>query len=317
MMKNILTFFIVALIGLPSYGQWTEYIWDTITFEAPYEFIEVDTSSLNVWQVGQPSKSIFDSAYSPDHAIVTDTSNYYPVNNHSYFDLKIGEFNYGYYSSFDVFLEFKHKFDSDTLIDGGYITVSYDDGLTWFNIINDNSNFWDVKPNNDGFSGDNIYTEFDSLQNGEFGFSGSSNGWMTTWFSWFVLPVKSTTDFWGDTMIVRFNFVSDSLETNKEGWMIDDIKLYSVELGGSSTQLHELEFRISPNPFSEIAIIELDNFQELELSISDIQGRIFSKSKFHKNEIVTINKGNLGPGVYFVKLRKDKTEIGIKSITIK
>lgn len=316
-MKNLILLLAISFTTLHSFAQWTEFIWDTITFEEPYEYLQIDTSSQNIWQIGKPGKIFFDSAYSINNAIVTDTLNYYPVNTNSYFDLKIGEFNYNGYYPYDIFIEIKHKFDTDSLKDGGFITVSYDEGQTWTNIINDSSGFWDITPSNNGLSGLNLYTESDTLFNGEFGFSGISNDWITTWFAWFIIPSISNMDFIGDTMIVRFNFISDNIESDKEGWMIDDIKLYSVDLGGGIDDKKELEFRFSPNPMSEKSIIELNDYHELELTVFDIHGRILKRNTYLDNQSIIIKREKLNSGIYFVKIRTDENLIGIRKLIVK
>ena len=63
------------------------YRWDVIS---DYKYILIDTTiDNNIWQIGKPSKSLFSSALSSPNAIITDTSNTYPINNESYFYLKI------------------------------------------------------------------------------------------------------------------------------------------------------------------------------------------------------------------------------------
>lgn len=313
-MKILFLLLIILLTTLQSYAQWTEFVWDTITFEEPYEYIVVDTSSQNIWQIGEPDKILFDSAYSINNAIVTDTLNCYPLNNYSYFDLYIGSFNINGYPD-NIFIEFKHKFATDTLKDGGFITVSYDNGNTWMNIIEDTI-YWDSNPK---WENGNLYSTNDTLFNGEYGFSGNSNEWISTWFTWHNIPcnVKSTMDLNGDTMIVRFNFVSDNIETNKEGWMIDNIKLYSVDLGGGINDSKVLDFKISPNPFNETAIIELDNYREVELSVFDIKGQLVRKSKYFNSQSIILNRDNLKSGIYFMKIRTDENLLGVKKIIIK
>ena len=51
--------------------------------------MELDTSASNIWQIGKPQKIIFDSASTVPNAIVTDTINFYPINNISRFGIKI------------------------------------------------------------------------------------------------------------------------------------------------------------------------------------------------------------------------------------
>jgi hypothetical protein len=315
-MKNLIFLLTILLTISQSFAQRTEFIWDTITFEEPYEYLVIDTSIQNIWQIGVPNKIILDSAYSNYNALLTDTLNFYPLNNYSYFDLKIGEFNYKYYYSYDIFIEIKHKFNTDTLKDGGYITVSYDEGQTWVNIIDDTSGWWAITPGNDSYSGENLYTKNDTLFNGDFGFSGNSTEWLTTWFTWHNYPVKKKKDFLGDTMIVRFNFLSDNIENNKEGWMIDDIKLYSVDLGGGTNNIKPLEFKILPNPMNEIAILKLNDYIELELSIFNIQGQLVSQQNYFNNQSITINRGIFNSGIYIIKIRNEENSIGIKKLII-
>ena len=94
-MKKIYIIIILAIIGLGANAQtnYTVGIWHVINFDTSYKYIHIDTSGQNIWQVGIPQKTYFNSSYSPSRAIVTDTVNDYPVNNYSYFDLYIGNFN--------------------------------------------------------------------------------------------------------------------------------------------------------------------------------------------------------------------------------
>lgn len=312
-MKNLILLLTISLTSIQSFAQWRENVYDTITFEEPYEYLVIDTSSQNIWQIGEPNKIFFDSAYSIPNAIVTDTLNFYPINNNSYFDLKIGAFNYDDGYPYDIFIEIKHKFDTDTLKDGGFITVSYDNGLTWMNIINDTV-YGQATPSWDNA---NLYNFNDTLYNGQFGFSGHSNGWITTMFSWHYITVKNNIDVIGDTMIVRFNFISDSIENNKEGWMIDNIKLYSVDLGFGINDIKSLKFNITPNPMNETAIIELDSYNEIQLSIFNFQGNLVRQKNYFNNQSIIINRDKLNSGIYFIKIRTEENLVGIRKLVIK
>lgn len=94
-MKKI---YLIALLSFNALWMFAQVdkdtTWEFFRFDSSNIYLQIDTtSSNNIWQVGQPSKTFFDSAYSPVNAIVTDTINSYPVNNHSAFDIYIGEFN--------------------------------------------------------------------------------------------------------------------------------------------------------------------------------------------------------------------------------
>lgn len=291
--------------------------WDTITFEKQYEFLEIDTFPQNIWQIGQPQKVYFDSSYSAIKAIVTDTVTSYPIDNHSYFDIKIGEFNYNYYYMYYVGMEIKHKFDTDTLKDGGYISVSYDNGLTWMNIINDTSDYYDIKPSdNDWWPNTSLYSETDTLYNGEFGFSGKSEGWQTTFFSWYYIPVKNDLN-WVDTTLIRFNFISDNIDNNKEGWMIDDIKLCSVDLGSAYNENKVEEFSIYPNPMIKSSTIVLQRkYETIQTLLIDIHGNVITKQKHMNCDSFVLHRNNIPRGIYFLKIIGDNKLVGINKIAI-
>lgn len=320
-MKKLVLLTLLLGIYIVSFSQSTKDLydtlpWDTITFEKSYEFLEIDTFPQNVWQIGQPQKFYFDSSYSAINAIVTDTINNYPDENHSYFDIKIGEFNYNYYYMYYVGMEIKHKYDTDTLKDGGYITVSYDNGLTWMNIINDISGHYDVSPGDDDYSTISIYSEADTLYNGEFGFSGTSNDWQTTFFSWFFIPVKGQ-EYYVDTTLIRFNFISDDINNNKEGWMIDDIKLCSVDLGSGHLENNIEEFDIFPVPLRSTSTIVLQKkFEIIQAQLIDINGHIINEQSYTNCSSFILQRNNIKSGIYFLKITENNNLIGIKKIVV-
>ena len=124
-MKKAILLFLLFVTQFFAFSQVTTvFNWDTIKFETPYQYIEIDPSSENIWEIGEPDKVFFNSAYTGLNAILTNVNDYYPINNYSFFDLYIGEYNSHWYP-YAMFFEIQHKFDTDSLRDGGYITVSY------------------------------------------------------------------------------------------------------------------------------------------------------------------------------------------------
>lgn len=304
-MKKFILFFSLIVISLASYSQYIDSLFlDTITFEENYEYLSIDTSSQNIWQIGEPNKVFFDSAYTPNLAMVTDSVNYYPENNSSYFDIKVSPANFPSYG-WMVFLEFTHKYDTDTLMDGGYITVSYDYGLTWMNIIEDNSWNYDAIPYPGEPTGLNLYGEEDALFNGEKGFSGNSGSWVTTEFGWHFYPVSppGLTTMLEDTTIIRFNFVSDSLNNNKEGWLIDHIRLIEYTLMGSVNDLRKIDFGIFPNPVQDQLHLTIsDNTQLKSYSIYSISGVQIINCDLSEGEAYTIDVSELKNGMYLLEV---------------
>jgi len=321
-MKHLYLFILAYFFTLSPYAQNIRTVgdtlpWDTLTFEKSYEFLDLSTNPQSIWQIGKPQKVFFDTSYSAINAIVTDTTINYPVNNYSYFDIKIGEFNYDYYYGWYVGMQFKHKFHTDTLLDGGFITVSYDYGLTWTNIINDSSVYYDFHPGEDSWSSISLYTTNDTLFNGEYGFSGKSDGWQTTFFSWFYIPVKGYNNF-PDTTIIRFNFISDDTDSNMEGWMIDDIQLCSVDLGSKINVNNKSHFNIYPVPMYKSSTVDLKKeFPFVHYQLFDSKGTLVNKHSFFKCKSFVLQKNYLDPGIYILKIMTDDGVIGIRKLIIK
>jgi hypothetical protein len=208
---------------------------------------------------------------------------------------------------YDIFIDFRYKLDTDTLMDGGYITVSWDKGLTWMNIINDSVYFgehpnWNFLP----FGGNpNLYSPDNVLFNGEPGFSGKSNGWVHTCLAWWVWPVKTALDFPPDTMIIRFNFISDNDNHNKEGWMIDQIRIFSIDLGSGIQESNADRKRshVAPNPLHSSALITFNKiYENIEYELLDATGRTCYAGQQGKCGQFTLDRGNISPGLYLLRV---------------
>ncbi|MFT4659980.1 MAG: hypothetical protein ACI8XB_000236 [Patiriisocius sp.] len=308
-MRNTILFIFTLILSLQSFSQVGDgIIWETtIDFENGPMYMELDSSETNLWQIGTPSQTFFDSAYSPITAIVTDTMNNYPVSNYSYFDLILNEDVNPIYP-YVIFIEIKHKFDTDSLLDGGFITRSNDEGETWVNIVLDQE-CYDVTPNYWNFEegSEGMYGIEDSLYNGELGFSGNSGDWITSWFSWYIYPVAfDGQECMGENMIIRFNFVSDDIEGDFEGWMIDNIRLYAVDLGSSIDEIENTFFSVSPNPSSGQYYIDFkENSSKARMEIYNSKSQLL----IEENEIrqnFNIDLSPHPPGIYYAIFTNDQ-----------
>ncbi len=282
---------------------------DNCTFELDCNWIHLDTSALNIWQIGTPEKPFFDTAYSIPNAIVTDTINPYPITNHSYFDVKLSIYQQ-YYDN--LIIGFRHKFQTDTLIDGGYIEVSYDDGETWNNVL-----YEDTVNYPDFFTYQNLYNADDTLKGGIHGFSGTSDEWIYTRIQWvWEFPIKKIAP---DNFIIRFNFISDEIQTNKDGWMIDNIVLSFAKLPGSIAEFDNQNIQIFPNPFDEFALIKIENTTSEPLNLS-IYNSLGKEIRFIDNIItneIQIEKKDLTSGMYYVELKNRTEIIGTSRLVVK
>jgi len=294
-------------------------IWhgDTVSFETPYTWLYSDTSGNNIWQVGTPSKPVFNQAFSPPNAIVTDTLNAYTTNNHSWFKLYLGEFNFSYFYGSDMYIEMKHRYDTDTLKDGGFIQVSYDNGNTWMNIIKDTV-FLDVNP---AWENLNLYNQSNTLYNGEFGFSGNSGGWVTTGFTWHYTPVRNSHRApMGDTLVLRFNFVSDSLQNNREGWMIDNIRLFAIDLGSGIGQVSMVNklFTLYPNPAENHAMVRLSQTcHTVEYGLFSTSGRQILGGSQQNIEEFELNFSQIPAGMYILRLIADNRLAAFEKLEVR
>lgn len=299
-MKHSLLFlfgiFLVSLLQAQIYtGLGVEPI-DSADFETSKYFIEIDTSASNLWQIGAPQKAVFTSSFSLPNAIITDTIQSYPTLSDSYFDLvmNVDSFEFAPYS---ILISFQHRFETTHGMDGAYIQVSMDDGLTWFNIIDQQlSSFWGLSPL---YNSENLYQPQDTLYNGEVGFSGSSDGWKEVKFQFAQLPVKRN-DL---NTLFRFHFISDSMPENLDGWMIDNLVISTVYMeGGIPSGLKNAGFRLFPNPAQSDLTVEIESvLRPATIEIYSIVGEML----IHKRLLAINNKvdiSSLKSGSYFVRL---------------
>lgn len=280
---------------------------DSCKFESQCVFLRLDTSIQNNWQIGKPLKPYFDTAYSLPYAIVTDTINPYPISNHSYFDLILPNYYF-----FNMVVGFKHKFQTDSLIDGGYIDVSYNGGQTWMSILNTDTTAVE-------FNTENMYSIQDTIKGGINGFSGNSNGWIYSRVQWvWSYQAKS---YPPDTVIMRFHFISDSVQTNKAGWMIDDILIsYAYMLGSvSENNNNKYEIIIAPNPMENSTQISFPNKieQNSRLDIINTFGQTVKQFENISSNNIQIEKSSLTSGTYIIRLFNNERIFATKKLIIK
>lgn len=258
---------------------------DFICTNYPYGEIKVGSSST--FMVGKPNKGFyFDSAYSGDNVIITDPITSYPVNDSSYFDLYYEQCQFA-----SAGLRFKYTIDTDTLMDGFYITISFDKGQSWQNVLN---NYFE-NPISYSYIDTSSMGDYCALSNGEMGYSGNSSGWKDVILYDYILGVKAQMD----TIIYRFNFISDNIHTGKKGVMIDDIEIFSTFIG--SVKENNSTLKIYPNPSSNYINIS----DELNRPIQNVT--IYNQvGKLVKNSNVTsygkIDISSFASGYYFLEV---------------
>jgi hypothetical protein len=291
-MKTLITI-LFTCISLLLYSQ--DYYGYEINFEDTTQYfrIELDSlnSSTNIWQIGKPQKAILDSARSPQNVIITDTLVPYPTNDTSSFTIThiAGA---GIEDEHTVVLAGYYFVDSDTLSDYGLIEFSPDNGSTWVDLINDTivSGQWGVF----------YWGQYRPI------LTGSSNGWQYFWINIaFLAPHFNIAR--GDTMLYRFTFISDSLQTNKGGLMYDD--LFFEDMTESIVRFNVPSFKstCTPNPARHQMRLktELLNNEELNLVIYDRLGQVVYSENQIRTSDIEVDLSLFAEGAYYYKLETD------------
>ena len=303
MMKRYL---LSALLSAPFLALNAQYYWyhEEVDFETNLEFIRIDTGTSNAWQIGPPQKYIFSGAYSVPNVIVTDTVEPYPVNCNSSFYLSIKDLNW--FTGSPSTLSFFHKYDCEAGHDGGFIDVSYDGGQNWLNIIYDSTMFNCSWTPGFGYYGNNFYGDDDTLFNGTNGFSGTAEDWQHSVFTWwYCIGVEEE---YPDSMMIRFNFQSDGIQSGQEGWMIDDIVLDSDICGDIREHGPGMvTSTIDPNPVVQASVLKIDGAfnAPCTLAIADMTGVLMFSGLLTSDEF-HIGRLDLDPGVYVYALSFEK-----------
>jgi Secretion system C-terminal sorting domain len=259
-----------------------------------------ETNPENIWQIGETYKAAFDTAYSTPNAIMTDTLNPYPVNNYSTFEYLITKPEWAKDRCIShLQLLFQNMYETDTLCDGGFVEISYNNSNTYNNIIFDNI------PNTTFFQ--NFYESGDTIVGGIPAFNGKSLGnWEESGiiFLWNDDQAQKL-----DSIRVRFNFKSDNEDNNKAGWIIDNIRFLIEDYCdiGINDPENESEAFIYPNPVTDISILEIpEKNSKNYIQIFDVQG----KEVFNciSNNSIEINRSDFNTGIYFYKITNSENK---------
>jgi len=261
-----------------------------------YGRLVIDTSFPgNIWQIGAVQKTGFNGALSGTNALQTDTLNPYPVNNESAAVLYIDTVSFLNGETFS--LTFWHYYDTDTLADSCVLQYTSDSGKTWVNTGSIQGAYF-------YYSG--------SLNNYSMNFgwpqtmlwTGKSNGWLkeslcVNYAARKGLALPKSFGF-------RFLFKSDSVETNKPGWMVDNLLLRQPQLSGISVKdVNKKQGLLYPNP-SASGIFRIDYPER------HVQGTIEVFNNYGqlvKQEALsgTINLTDLPKGFYHYRIKFSET----------
>lgn len=294
-MKHYLLILFFIVLSSNSNGQFIPLTFSFDTIEPVY----IDTLLVgNIWQIGRPQKIIFDSAFNGQRAILTDTTSFYPNNNLSEFIIKTPTYmsNWG-----GINFYFNHKYDTDTISDGGTIDVSYD-GINWENILTSQG----IYANLTSFS---IQDTVSSLN--EPGFSGRSANWSQVYYYW---NYPNT-----DTIRIKFKFASDGINNNREGWMIDHIYIfYDLGIGFQQWDLPSDHVDLYPNPTNGNSILSFNNPGGVanRFTLFNNLGEVVSVINNITTDHVLIDCTNISNGMYFYSLETSDNKIATGKLIV-
>lgn len=297
MKHQYLLFLVLLLFEINSYGQWELDGNFTLNFdnETHLNHLTIDSISnpQNIWIIGPPNKAELTDPYSTPNVIITDTSKSYPINDTSTFIIRNTALGRGFEWPHTVWLQGMYYVDTDTLSDFGGIEFSPNNGHTWLDILNDTI----VLDSSSNFSWSWArYGERPVL-------SGNSNGWKTFWVHLAELGHTYNVQF-GDTVLYRFSFISDSLDFERDGLMFDDLHFEDFIEGIESPGFELFNSRCFPNPTSGELFIEvpIDNMSNVEVFIYDTSAR----TVYHNSDItdtqILVPTELYSEGLYYYKV---------------
>ncbi len=242
-MKNLLLLLLFIPITLQAQfpGTLQQFFDGNDTIPSQRLNVVIDQPANNVWVIGPPNKTIFNAAATLPNAIFTKDSTAYPVSDTSSFSLNLTDtvFNFGGI----VAINWKQKIDLENGVDGGLIEFSVDTGKNWTNVFGSmyTYNFFGFNPSN-----------VDTLFNNQLGFTGTDTNWRDIWlcFDGYWLSQYDSVQF-------RYKLLSDSVQTNQEGWLIDNMSLRPTIIHTINEKERSEYIKLNPNPASDYTSIDL------------------------------------------------------------
>ena len=274
--------------------------------EGTLEILIDSTSADTIWQIGPPQKTILNETSSAPNVLMTDTLSAYPIDTDASFIVEIKNLSMNYWPY--IQLEWFYKMDFEDGVDGGIIEVSYDLGQTWSNIFTDTI----YRPEIVG-----AYP-WKTLHNHQAGLTGTSElSWMgICWGTAIGTPPSNNLE----EVHVRFTMSSDSIDTQQEGWLIDNLNVPTLVIGSTSNRISFKKMSVYPNPGIdeiELNLTEVIN-EDVDIYIYDNLGKlVYSKKTPMFGEIShKVNVSNLQQGTYYVIVKGEEVQYHQKFVKL-
>jgi hypothetical protein len=182
------------------------------------------------------------------------------------------------------------KLDLDSALDGGIVELSVDNGYSWQNIFK--------VPFVYDFYGYQLLNR-DTLPGGDIAFSGTDSTWEDIWLCFNLQAVQA------DTLYLRFTLKSDSINNNREGWMIDNISAHITIVHPVMEVNKDKYLSVYPRMTNGEVNIKCkpgnDNFSLQTADLIDAEGRLVQQFKIGPGDS-NIKLNNHANGWYFLKV---------------
>ena len=296
---------------------------DIVNFNDPNNVVQLlADSTTGDWQIGEPQKDFFGSAYSQPNAIMTDTVQPFTADIRSSFILK--------FSNSDTLNDevhysgticFYHKLESEAGVDFAQVAVSTDQGNFWSDFTTDMGG-WNVTQGNGTieYSSD-FYNNWhfdgnDSL----YGFTGVIDEYRHTCMNicW-ISPVISggLRSYPPDSIWVKFSFLAGPNAAQNAGWIIDDVTYDYYDCGTGLNELDLPPLKVYPQPASErLQFYKPENTSsQAHLHIFNAVGQIVKVIPY-ENEELSIDVQNWSSGLYTYILYDKEGPVNIGKIIV-
>ena len=304
-MRNDLTILcaFLSFLSLQTFAQNPQY--NNFDTEGTLEILIDSTSADTIWQIGAPQKLILNETSSIPNALITDTLNTYPTSTEASFVVEMSEYSMQFFPY--IQLEWFQKIDFEDGVDGGIIEVSYDDQQTWSNIFTDSI----YRPEIVGSY------HWDTLYNQVAGVTGTSAlTWMgICWGTPVGTPPSNI-----ESIHVRFTMTTDSVDTQQDGWLIDDFYVGLLVIGNTSNQANSSKMSIYPNPTVNEIAISLDEVLDevVDVYVYDNTGRMVytEQAPMFGEATHRVDMSNFQQGIYYLLMKGEEVQYREKFIKL-
>ncbi|MCC6937523.1 MAG: T9SS type A sorting domain-containing protein [Flavobacteriales bacterium] len=248
------------------------------------------------WQVGTPMKSVFTSALSLPHALVTDTLLPYPVNSTCYAQFTlIADEPSGY---FGRWIEFDQQLDI-TLTTHAWIEAQDPWSGNWHRF----GTTWE-----DGW----LYSNALITTGMGMEFGSTPNGWDHVVIDSPCLGLMDGgNERWYDPIMrLRFVFTSLGNPQQRDGWMIDNVRATATICTSGIDQIVPDDLRMVPVPADRSVQLSLDRIHgDVNLTIRAADGRVVRNERAQSNDRMILDVSDLTDGIYVCSVVNDRTRL--------